>query len=51
VHNAQDAECALMVWDSVDFDEGPIARIPLGDLLPWCVHGTWIPDYVGEEQG
>jgi all-trans-8'-apo-beta-carotenal 15,15'-oxygenase len=38
--------CELMVWDSQRFEQGPIAAIDLGELMPWSVHGTWVPDYV-----
>ena len=45
VHNASDRSCALVVFDSQRFGQGPIAKIGLGELMPWCVHGCWVPGY------
>jgi carotenoid cleavage dioxygenase-like enzyme len=52
VHKAspERQECALLVWDAATFNLGPMARISLGKLMSWCVHGTWIPDYVAIEK-
>lgn len=46
IHNADNKTSNLMIWDSKMFDEGPIAECPLGDLFPWCVHGSFYPDYI-----
>jgi carotenoid cleavage dioxygenase-like enzyme len=48
VHSASDENCVLMVWDSQLFDEGPIASVDLGELMPWCVHGSWNPGFVAD---
>jgi carotenoid cleavage dioxygenase-like enzyme len=45
VHDAETKSCRLNVWDAVTFDQGPIASVPLGALTPWCVHGSWTPEY------
>jgi carotenoid cleavage dioxygenase len=45
VHNAEDRTCRLVVFDSLLFEAGPIASIDLGALMPWCVHGSWYPEY------
>lgn len=45
VHNAEMKTCRLVIWDSLTFDQGPIAEVPLGDLTPWCVHGSFVPNY------
>uniref|UniRef100_A0A7S4ER81 Carotenoid oxygenase n=1 Tax=Pseudo-nitzschia australis TaxID=44445 RepID=A0A7S4ER81_9STRA len=45
VHNSERKTAKLVVWDSLAFREGPIAECPLGDLIPWCVHGSFYPDY------
>jgi carotenoid cleavage dioxygenase-like enzyme len=45
VHNAEHQTCRLVIWDSQRFGEGPIAESKLGDLMPWCVHGSWYPGY------
>lgn len=45
VHDSQALTCHLVVWDSLCFGHGPIAKVPLGELLPWCVHGSWVADY------
>lgn len=46
VHNAKELKSELVVWDSPTFGNGPIGIINLGDLMPWCVHGCWVPDFV-----
>lgn len=45
VHNSDTKTCRLVVWDSPTFESGPIASVALGDLVPWCVHGSWYPEY------
>jgi all-trans-8'-apo-beta-carotenal 15,15'-oxygenase len=45
VHNAEESSCRLVIWDSQTFENGPIAECPLGDLIPWCVHGSFYPNY------
>lgn len=50
VHNSNQTHCELVVFDSQRFDQGPIATINLGELMPWCVHGCWVPDYVPRER-
>lgn len=45
VHDAKNEVCTLVVWDAPTFGDGPIARVELGDLMPWCVHGSWYPGY------
>ena len=49
VHDAPDQTCHLAVWDAVNFDQGPIGIIGLGDLVPWCVHGSWVPYYINSK--
>jgi len=44
VHNATAQNCELVVLDAARF--ALIAKIDLGELMPWCVHGSWVPDYV-----
>jgi carotenoid cleavage dioxygenase-like enzyme len=46
VHNAATRTCELVVWDSKTFARGPIGTINLGKLMPWCVHGSWSPEYI-----
>ena len=41
VHNAATQKCDLVVWESSTFHNGPIGTICLGELMPWCVHGSW----------
>ena len=45
VHNAESKSARMLVWDSQTFGDGPIAECPLGDLIPWCVHGSFYEDY------
>jgi len=45
VLNAKDKNSKLVVWDSQTFDSGPIAEVPFDDLMPWCVHGSFYPEY------
>lgn len=46
VHNTASLTCDLVIWDSTTFQNGPIGIINLGELMPWCVHGCWTPDYI-----
>eukprot|EP00536_Pseudo-nitzschia_multiseries_P004449 jgi/Psemu1/318424/estExt_fgenesh1_pm.C_740002 len=46
VHDAESKNAKLVVWDALTFREGPIAECSLGDLVPWCVHGSFYPDYI-----
>lgn len=46
VHSAADKACDLVIWDSHRFSAGPIATVALGELMPWSVHGSWIPGFV-----
>ena len=45
VHNAEKKNTFLTIWDSSSFEEGPIAEVSLDMLFPWCVHGSFYPDY------
>ena len=49
VHDSTKQVCDMMVWDSTVFGDGPMASIPLGGLMPWCVHGSWAPNYIAEQ--
>jgi len=44
-HNAEEKTSKLLVWDSPTFEDGVIAECFLGDLIPWCVHGSFYPGY------
>jgi len=46
VHDARDHIAKLVIWDSPTFENGPIAECTLGDLIPWCVHGSFYPNYI-----
>jgi all-trans-8'-apo-beta-carotenal 15,15'-oxygenase len=46
VHNAASVKSELVVWDAAKFHQGPIGTIVLGELMPWCVHGSFSPDYI-----
>eukprot|EP00578_Thalassiosira_sp_NH16_P001355 CAMPEP_0181134728 /NCGR_PEP_ID=MMETSP1071-20121207/32245_1 /TAXON_ID=35127 /ORGANISM="Thalassiosira sp., Strain NH16" /LENGTH=198 /DNA_ID=CAMNT_0023221271 /DNA_START=216 /DNA_END=812 /DNA_ORIENTATION=- len=50
IHNAQEKNTFLMIWDSNTFEKGPIAEISLDILFPWCVHGSFHSDYNPHEQ-
>jgi len=43
VHNADEEVAQLLIWDAETFEL--IAECSLGDLIPWCVHGSFYPDY------
>ena len=45
IHNAQEKDSFLTIWDSKTFEQGPIAEVSLDMLFPWCVHGSFHPDY------
>jgi len=45
VHDSANKAAKLMVWDSLTFEDGPIAECRLGNLFPWCVHGSFYPGY------
>ena len=45
VHNAESKSARMLVWDSLTFGDGPIAECPLGDLIPWCIHGSFYQGY------
>lgn len=45
VHNAQNNNTKLVVWESQSFDRGPISECVIGDLIPWCVHGNFYPGF------
>lgn len=46
VHDATNEITKLVVWDSRQFENGPIAECVIGDLIPWCVHGSFYPDFI-----
>lgn len=46
VHNAASRTCELVVWEAAHFQYGPIGTINLGVLMPWCVHGSFSPNYI-----
>ena len=46
VHNAEEKDTKLTLWDSKTFEEGPFAEVSLDLLFPWCVHGSFHPDYI-----
>ena len=43
VHDAVKKQCRMVVFDGTKFSDGPQATLDLGTLLPWNVHGHWIP--------
>merc|ERR1712194_44322 len=45
IHNAEEKDTKLTIWDSKTFELGPIAEVSLDVLFPWCVHGSFCPDY------
>ena len=45
IHDATNKTTKLVVWESQSFAEGPIAECVLGNLIPWCVHGSWYPNF------
>ncbi|OEU11318.1 putative beta-carotene 15,15'-monooxygenase [Fragilariopsis cylindrus CCMP1102] len=49
VHNSELKETKLMIWDTKIFEKEqpePICEIYLHDVLfPWCVHGSYYPNY------
>ena len=51
VHDSDNKNAKLMIWESSTFGEGPIAECSLGNLIPWCVHGSFYPDYNPHEAG
>ena len=46
VHNAAEKSTKLVVWESQSFAVGPIAECVIGDLIPWCVHGSFYSGFV-----
>jgi all-trans-8'-apo-beta-carotenal 15,15'-oxygenase len=46
VHNTANERSELVVWDATVFHSGPIGVIDLGELMPWCVHGSFSPNYI-----
>ena len=46
VHNAAEKSTKLVVWESQSFADGPIAECVIGDLIPWCVHGSFYSGFV-----
>ncbi len=46
VHDADEKRSQLLIWDAENFSRGPIAECSLGRLFPWCVHGSFYPDYI-----
>jgi len=49
IHDSTLRSCGLMVWKASSFEQGPIAQIDLGELVPWCVHGSWVPGFVSSQ--
>ena len=45
VHDSETLLSKLMIWDSMTFANGPIAEMKLDSLIPWCVHGSYIPAF------
>lgn len=45
IHNAKEKDTRLTIWESKTFEKGPIAEVSLDILFPWCVHGSFYPDY------
>lgn len=39
----EQARTTLCILDAARLDEGPIAEIDLGELLPYGFHGNWLP--------
>ena len=46
VHNAAKRTCELVIWEADRFQNGPIGTVNLGVLMPWCVHGSFSPNYI-----
>lgn len=46
VHNSDEKTAEMLIWDAETFGDGPIAECTLGDLIPWCVHGSFYPGYI-----
>lgn len=45
IHDAEEKDALLTIWDSKTFEKGPIAEISLDILFPWCVHGSFHAEY------
>ncbi|KAL3794643.1 hypothetical protein HJC23_010071 [Cyclotella cryptica] len=45
VHDARNKVSKILVWESQSFKNGPIGECVIGDLIPWCVHGSFYPGF------
>ncbi|KAL7487974.1 hypothetical protein ACHAW6_013566 [Cyclotella cf. meneghiniana] len=45
VHNSKNKRAKILVWESQSFENGPIGECVIGDLIPWCVHGSFYPGF------
>lgn len=46
IHDAENTMTKMAVWETQSFEKGPIGECVIGELIPWCVHGSFYSGFI-----